>query len=206
MLPEWLSLHWYSVAGAILIIVTSLVAFAFKISSGRQTPSPPVSSREPPWLSWMLSGAALSLAVTSILAVFIPTLGFLLPYASSNFLRCTGLIIGASGTLLMSLSLKALGTNFSGSSGVRDNHELITRGPYRWIRNPYYTATWCITTGLALTLSSITLLLLGWLLFGLLAIRSIAEEKELEAHFPNAFSNWKRQTGRFLPNLSVLWK
>ena len=33
----------------------------------------------------------------------------------------------------------ALGGNWSGTVTVKENHTLITRGPYRWVRHPIYT-------------------------------------------------------------------
>jgi protein-S-isoprenylcysteine O-methyltransferase Ste14 len=70
------------------------------------------------------------------------------------------------------------------------------------MRHPYYTATLLISSGIGLLLQHPAVLGLGFLLFGLLSIRSRAEECELGAKFPLEYRPWQQRTGRFLPRLS----
>jgi protein-S-isoprenylcysteine O-methyltransferase Ste14 len=63
-----------------------------------------------------------------------------------------------------------LGRNWSGSVTFKENHELITRGPYAWVRHPIYTALLMMFLGTALALGKVGGLLgfpILWLSFWL---------------------------------------
>lgn len=92
-----------------------------------------------------------------------------------------------------------IGNNISPTEATRANHQLITSGPYRWIRHPLYT----FGTIFFLALSALTTL--WWLVLflgpALLALvwRVRYEEANLVARFGNEYRAYMQQTGRFLP-------
>ena len=96
----------------------------------------------------------------------------------------------------------SLGRNVSETVLPKQQHELVTTGPYRWIRHPLYT------TGLALLLA-IGLMVASWLLLlvafiALAFVKSLVvplEERQLLAKFGNRYRAYMLQTGRFLPRL-----
>lgn len=97
---------------------------------------------------------------------------------------------------------ESLGSNFSTTIHIREEHTLVTKGPYRWIRHPMYTV---------LMMQSIGLLLLtaNWFIGGsyslLLMIIMIArtpfEENMMIEKFGEQYRAYMRQTGKFLPKL-----
>ncbi len=96
---------------------------------------------------------------------------------------------------------RALGRNVSPTVITHEDHELVTDGPYRWIRNPLYTAGATLFTGLGLISASAFLLVGGLVSLVLVAIRLPTEEAELEKRFGQAYRDYVRRTGRFLPRL-----
>ncbi len=96
---------------------------------------------------------------------------------------------------------RALGRNVSPTVMTHEDHELVTDGPFRWIRNPLYTAGALLFTGLGLISASGFLLVGALMALVLVAIRLPSEEAELEKRFGEAYRDYVRRTGRFLPRL-----
>jgi protein-S-isoprenylcysteine O-methyltransferase Ste14 len=84
---------------------------------------------------------------------------------------------------------------------TREHHTLVTRGPYRWIRHPFYVALALVIVAGALIVANWFVLASGTVVFVLLAIRSRVEEEQLAARFGDAYREYKKRTGRFLPKL-----
>jgi protein-S-isoprenylcysteine O-methyltransferase Ste14 len=101
----------------------------------------------------------------------------------------------------VSSAQRALGRNVSPTVVTHDDHALVTSGPYRWIRNPLYTAGAALFTGLGLVSASAFLLVGALVALALVAIRLPSEEAELERRFGEAYRDYVRRTGRFLLRL-----
>jgi len=99
-------------------------------------------------------------------------------------------------------SQKALGRNVSPTVITHDDHELVTHGPYRWIRNPLYTAAGFIFTGLGLVAASWFLIAAAALAVVLVRLRLPKEEAQLEDRFGQEYRDYVSRTGRFLPRWS----
>ena len=94
-----------------------------------------------------------------------------------------------------------LGRNWSGMVTLKENHELIVRGPYRLVRHPIYTgllamliATW-ITRGHLAGLIGLLIAFTGiW-------IKSSAEEELMVRQFPDQYAIYRSRVKRFVPFL-----
>jgi len=95
----------------------------------------------------------------------------------------------------------SLGTNISPTQATRQNHQLVTHGPYRWVRHPLYTVGFIF----AICLTVITSL--WWLAIGmglpliLLLLRTSKEEARLIEAFGDDYRDYMKRTGRLLPRL-----
>jgi len=83
--------------------------------------------------------------------------------------------------------------------------ELITTGPYRWVRHPMYLGVLLLMFGFVLLnpnwLSNKWLSILLWMaLVGVLNRKAAREERFLEHAFPN-YAKYRQHTGRFIPPL-----
>jgi protein-S-isoprenylcysteine O-methyltransferase Ste14 len=79
---------------------------------------------------------------------------------------------------------------------------LVTTGPYRWIRHPMYSAALLLLVATALLTANVIIAFGGLGMFALLAARSRVEEQRLVDKFGDAYRNYQRTTGRFVPRFA----
>jgi protein-S-isoprenylcysteine O-methyltransferase Ste14 len=79
----------------------------------------------------------------------------------------------------------------------------VTRGPYRWIRHPFYLAALLMAAGNALAAANWFLFAAGCVAFILMAGRSRIEERKLLERFGEEYRVYRERTGRFVPRLGV---
>ena len=121
--------------------------------------------------------------------------------ALPDWLRWVAVVMAFSLVPMIYAVFRAIGNNISPTEATRANHQLITSGPYRWIRHPLYTFGALFL--LALMVQT-TLWWLGALLLpALLALhwRTRYEEANLVARFGDDYRRYMQQTGRFLPKI-----
>jgi protein-S-isoprenylcysteine O-methyltransferase Ste14 len=115
------------------------------------------------------------------------------------WLRLTGGVVCAVGLGLLSWTLRSLGTNLTDTVVTRRAHTLVTHGPYRWVRHPFYDALALLVLAIALLAANWFILAAGAVVFVLLAVRTRTEEAQLLARFGEPYRTYVRATGRFVP-------
>ena len=94
-----------------------------------------------------------------------------------------------------------LGANWSGSVTLREGHEVIDRGPYRYVRHPIYSGLLAMMIGTALILGHLSGLLgAGLALLGFWQ-KLRQEERWLCGHFPAVYPAYMNRTKALLPGL-----
>jgi protein-S-isoprenylcysteine O-methyltransferase Ste14 len=96
----------------------------------------------------------------------------------------------------------ALGSNWSGTVTIKANHQLIRRGPYRFIRHPIYTGMLTALLATATTQQLVSGVLGFAVIFFALYRKAQREESFLSQEFGDAFAEHQRHTGMFLPRFS----
>ena len=107
------------------------------------------------------------------------------------------LIVG-SGLLLSGLGLAfSITFKMGWRTAFGDNGGLVTTGCFRYSRNPVYVATWAAMIGWAILVPDWKIwgLLLPWASLYLFA--PLFEEPWLEAHYGDAYTNYKNTVPRF---------
>ncbi len=98
-------------------------------------------------------------------------------------------------------SRKTLGGNWSGSVVFKENHELVTSGPYRYVRHPIYSGMLLMLIGTVLASASAMLLFVWAVSFVTLWLKSREEEKLMARHFPSQYPAYLSRTKALIPRI-----
>ncbi|HZF11416.1 MAG TPA: isoprenylcysteine carboxylmethyltransferase family protein [Thermoanaerobaculia bacterium] len=120
-------------------------------------------------------------------------------------LRWAGVGLAAVGLGLLAWTLRSLGTNLTDTVVTKRAHTLVTHGPYRWIRHPFYDVMALLILAIALIAANWFILVTGAVVFVLLAVRSRTEEANLLARFGEPYRAYRQSTGRFVPRLRKVY-
>jgi protein-S-isoprenylcysteine O-methyltransferase Ste14 len=115
------------------------------------------------------------------------------------WLRWTGVAVGFLGGSLLVWTLRSIGKNLTDTVVTRRDHTLVTKGPYRWVRHPFYDAVALSVVANALVAANWFLLAGGILTLALIVLRTGREEERLVARFGDSYRDYTARTGRFLP-------
>ncbi len=119
------------------------------------------------------------------------------------WLRAGGLVLAALGLLLLWRGHHALGKNFHPTLEAAPNQELVTTGPYRYVRHPLYVAFLLMLTSTGLLSSNWFIGVVGVLLIAsITVVRIPAEEAQLEGRFGERYREYRRRTPALLPRRS----
>ncbi len=179
----------------VLIVVIGLYHRARAAASGER-----VSRKEEGYaFAAALRLAGLSLWISALIYLLHPPLIQFAAVSLPTWMRWIGGAIGGLAIVLAYWTLTSLDKNLTDTVYVRKEATLVTNGPYRWVRHPFY-----VTAGLLML--SVTLLAANWLIglmglvvITLLVLRTAKEEQMLIQRFGQQYEAYMATTGRFLP-------
>lgn len=123
-------------------------------------------------------------------------------YPDALWIRWTGAALTVAGAAFAIWARIILGRNWSAQVQIKQGHQLIRSGPYRFVRHPIYTGLLLALFGNALAIGAVR----AYLAFVLIAIgfarKAKKEESFLAGEFGPAFDEHRRSTGFFLPRFS----
>jgi len=117
-------------------------------------------------------------------------------------LRWVGAALGVAVVPGVYWVLSNLGSNVSETVLTKDDHQLVTSGPYRWVRHPLYSVGICLF--LSVGLMAANAFILAWTALALIAVHLVVvprEESALIAKFGDAYREYRATTGALLPKL-----
>lgn len=185
---------------SLLVLIISIGTSAYFRGQARVGGKQIPRAAEPVTFRMLRVLVALPLFVGPILYILNPDWMAWSSFSAPSVLRWAGALLGLVVIAASQWVMRSLGRNVSETVLTKDEQELVTFGPYRWIRHPLYA------TGLLL-FASIGLMAANWfmLLFTLIAAMMIrfvvipVEERELVARFGDGYRDYSRRTGRLLP-------
>lgn len=119
-----------------------------------------------------------------------------------NFLSVLGIVLLVAGIVFRALSVKTLGKHFTATVQIKEDHQLITSGPYSVVRHPSYLGAWIAIIGCAVFLHSIAGTLLA--VFGMFYayyVRISVEEDALVDTFGEKYKAYQKSKARLIPFL-----
>ncbi len=91
-----------------------------------------------------------------------------------------------------------LGRNWSPRPAVKEDHELVTSGPYRFVRHPIYTGIICAAFGTALTGTIFGLIV--FIIASVVFIARIRKEEDIMLElFPDTYPAYQAKTKKLIP-------
>lgn len=120
-----------------------------------------------------------------------------------HWLRWTGIGLGVATTPLVVWVFRSLGANVTDTVVVRSAHDLVQRGPYRWVRHPMYFAFATYFLAVSLATASWLFASMAVVVLSLLVRRTPIEEANLIARYGDRYRDYMLRTGRFLPRLTA---
>jgi protein-S-isoprenylcysteine O-methyltransferase Ste14 len=119
-----------------------------------------------------------------------------------DWLRWLGVALGLVGVALMYWTMSNLGKNLTDTVVTRRDATLVTAGPYRFVRHPFYVTAALLMLAVSLLSANLLMAFFGMGTIALLAIRTPNEERKLIERFGDSYRDYMARTGRFMPRLS----
>ncbi|HVM93128.1 MAG TPA: isoprenylcysteine carboxylmethyltransferase family protein [Terriglobales bacterium] len=113
----------------------------------------------------------------------------------------SGAVVTAAGLLFSVWARRHLGSNWSQNVTVKQGHELIQSGPYRFVRHPIYTGLLVAFLGSAIARGEWRGLLAVALVFITLWNKLRLEEKWMRAEFGESYRNYSRRVAALVPHI-----
>jgi protein-S-isoprenylcysteine O-methyltransferase Ste14 len=110
-----------------------------------------------------------------------------------------GLVLCVAGLAFCIWARFTLGRNWSGVVTLMGGHELITRGPYAWVRHPIYTGLLTMFVATLIVLGHIAGLIAVPFVFVSIWIKLRYEEKLMLQKFPDEYAAYQQRVKRIIP-------
>ena len=111
----------------------------------------------------------------------------------------TGCALTIGGLLLSIWARDQLGNNWSQAVTVKDGHQLITSGPYAFVRHPIYSGLLLAFVGSAVALGEWRGLLATALVLGALWYKLRLEEKWMHVQFGDSYASYSKRVKALVP-------
>jgi protein-S-isoprenylcysteine O-methyltransferase Ste14 len=188
----------------LMALLAMRVYFMVKVrrSGERLMPDEQAAQREGGLGAIILRGglffALLAFLVMYLLSIaWIETFSFPLP----DWLRWTGFALGIMAVVFWTWSQIHLDTQWSAQLQLKKSHQLVTTGPYSYVRHPLYLGMigWAV---------SVSLLTANWILVAVCALSIVGvvgrvpkEEQMMIEAFGDEYKAYMQRTGRFFPKI-----
>jgi protein-S-isoprenylcysteine O-methyltransferase Ste14 len=142
-----------------------------------------------------------------ILTVFLSiSIAFSFGYAGVGMLPdwayYLGVFLMLLGVLVRQYAIAILGRFFSLTVQIVEDHKVVEKGPYRFVRHPSYAGVLITFIGLGLAVQSLGALLLLLVVFGVsFGYRMYVEERTLLSELGQDYASYMKRTKRLIPFL-----
>lgn len=178
---------------SLLIVFWLVSARNVKVTARRQATLPRLLNLT------LLYGAAALLASPYIPAAWLVVR--VLPGSHWQLWCALGAILTSAGILFIAWARIHLGRNWSGVAAVKVDHELITSGPYRWVRHPIYSGLALAFIGTAIADGQWRGVLAVALALIAFAQRIVVEERFMRERFGSVYDTYAQRVRALIPGI-----
>ena len=185
--------YYFTVIWVVWLIVWFVWARNVKVTVRKQSTVPR-----------LLNTALLSCAAALLWARQVAVLGLarrVLPASQWRLWAAAGAALTLVGMLFMVWARIHLGRNWSGVASIKADHELITGGPYRWVRHPIYSGLALAFIGTAMAVGQWRAVLAVMLALIAIAHRIIVEERFMREQFGSVYDAYAHRVRALVPGL-----
>lgn len=121
--------------------------------------------------------------------------------AYPEFVRWVGVVLALPNIPLLAWIHRILDRQYSPCLQIKESHSLISDGPYARVRHPMYTVLIAFSFGMSLLTANF--LIIGFAILLMVPFPFVArkEEQMMLETFGDEYSEYMKQTGRFLPRM-----
>ena len=147
--------------------------------------------------------SVLLILAMSFISVVVPVIDwayFTTSQDGISWITVTGIVMIIIGITFRALAVRYLGKYFTPTVQIKDDHQLITSGPYSIVRHPSYTGAFLALTAGGVILESLIGFVISCIaMFTAYYVRIRIEEKELVARFGNDYVAYQQDTKMIIP-------
>ncbi|MBN1567651.1 MAG: isoprenylcysteine carboxylmethyltransferase family protein [Acidobacteria bacterium] len=199
----------YIVLGCWIIFVAYwlISGWRVKATSERQSMRSSLAHRIPLGVSFLLlaawneetGGGGAIIAIGTITIMHLPEPMNIRVTSHADWALVMGGFICLVGLFVTLWARWTLAGNWSSDVTFRQGHELIRRGPYRFVRHPIYTGLLTMCLGTAIEIGRLRSWLALPLMMAALLIKLKQEEAFLLRHFPDEYQPYRKQVKAIIP-------
>jgi len=113
--------------------------------------------------------------------------------------RWLGIALAGGSGVLLTWAFQHLGRNLTDTVVTRNDHTLVTSGPYLYVRHPFYLSFALGYLGGGVAMANWFIVLAGVIPLGFLVARTRIEEEKLVDRFGVEYQDYRKRVGRFVP-------
>lgn len=194
--PHWeRRVTWYGLVALGLWVAW----FAYWGISALGRPKPSRFDKGPSFLAYR--GANLTAILLLLVPRFRDTLINTPIFEPTTAVMIVGLALTVSGLMISVWARWHLGAQWTGRVGVREGHQLVRSGPYRFVRHPIYSGLLLAFVGSALIYADWRALIAIGLMAAALAFKLQREERWMREHFAADYQAYHRQVAAIIPGV-----
>jgi protein-S-isoprenylcysteine O-methyltransferase Ste14 len=119
---------------------------------------------------------------------------------TSKYISLVGVCLMILGIIIRTWAIQVLGKYFTATVQIKDDHKLITKGPYTYVRHPSNAGAWITITGATVFFGSYIAFVVALLGMGFsYYIRIKLEEKILVQVFGQEYRNYQKRVRKIIP-------
>lgn len=120
------------------------------------------------------------------------------------WLRGLGVAVGLTMLPMLYWIVHTLGRNISETVLTKEDHQLVTQGPYRWVRHPLYSVATIIFVSLGLVAANWFIIAMAVVIIIAMALVVIPkEEAQLISTFGDEYREYMKRTGLLAPRIEL---